>query len=115
MDGEERSDRRVQLGVVGVDSGTLIVVDPSYIESEWESADGEGKTNEAIDVALSGFGGQLNYRVGHPGLAVAFPSGFGDGMYEVWATIRDCGEWGDRVAKVEIILVDEDHKGDDVR
>lgn len=52
--------------------------------------------------------GQLNYRMGHAGLGVAFSSGLGDGVYDVYATYKDLGAWGERISKVEIILIDED-------
>jgi hypothetical protein len=48
-------------------------------------------------------GGQLNN-----GLAVAFSSGFGDGVYDVYATYKDMGVWGERITKVEIELIEED-------
>jgi hypothetical protein len=53
-------------------------------------------------------GGQLNYKLGHAGLGVAFSSGFGDGRYDVVATYRDFGEMGVRIAKVEILLADDE-------
>ena len=42
--------------------------------------------------------------------AVVFRTGFGDGMYEVWATYRDFGDLGERITKVEVNLIEE---GDD--
>lgn len=57
-------------------------------------------------------GGLLPFRKGQEGpvgQAVAFSSGWGDGTYEVRATIRDYGAQGERVTKVEVILIpDED-------
>ena len=106
---EGGSNRRIKLGVVGVDSGALVIVDPCNLESEWT----RGSADQAIAMAIAGFGGQLNYKMGHPGLAVAFRSGFGDGTYEVWATIRDCGKWGERVAKVEVIFISDDTGGEE--
>ena len=41
---------------------------------------------------------QINYELGNPGVAVVFPSGYGDGEYEVWGTFNDEG----RCIKVEI-------------
>ena len=35
---------------------------------------------------------------------MAFRSGFGDGVYPVWATVRDFGTWGRRLVRVEIDL-----------
>jgi len=57
-------------------------------------------------------GGQLNYSRGQEGLGVAFHSGFGDGIYEVLATIKDCGSWGERISKVEIVLIEDDELDD---
>lgn len=88
--------RRVQIGKVGVDSGQLMVCDPCYIDSEWGSDEFNyktvcGKTNPDA---------QLNYKMGHPGVAVAFDFGYGDGVYPVYATINGEG----RIIKVEIIM-----------
>ncbi len=47
-------------------------------------------------------GGQLNFTAGHPGAGVVVSSGYGDGYYPVWVTYKD-----GRVAKVEIVFVDE--------
>lgn len=52
-------------------------------------------------------GGKLPYRHGHEGLAVAFRSGYGDGTYAVYATIK-ASEQKPVITKVEIILVDDD-------
>lgn len=41
---------------------------------------------------------QLNFKLGHPGVAVAFNSGYGDGMYPVYGTFNAEG----RCLKVEI-------------
>jgi hypothetical protein len=54
--------------------------------------------------------GQLNYAMGHDGLAVAFSSGLGDGVYNVYATYKDMGNWGERITKVEIELIEDDEQ-----
>lgn len=51
--------------------------------------------------------GQLNYLLGHSGVAVAFNSGFGDGTYEVFAEIGEVPGWGERVKSVRIELITE--------
>lgn len=51
-------------------------------------------------------GGPIPYQMGHEGFAVAFSSGLGDGYYPVYATIEDVPGWGERITKVEILLVD---------
>jgi hypothetical protein len=51
--------------------------------------------------------GQLNFDAGHPGVAVAFSSGIGDGYYPVYAKIVDLGDpLGERIAEVRIDMLD---------
>ena len=51
-------------------------------------------------------GGELGNSLG-----VVFSSGFGDGCYDVYAYTKDIKGWGNRVCKVEIVLIDpEDRK-----
>lgn len=97
------AEHRIRLGCVGVDSGQLMVMDPGCIDDL--DAD---FYDEVCATTTDGVGGQLNYRLGHPGLAVAFSSGFGDGVYDVYATVRDFGALGERVARVEIELVPDE-------
>ena len=154
---------RIKLGVVGVDSGQLMICDPSYLgdwkdsdlsideisrykdiktgkefghPSNWEKEYRDGMTyNEAMakglivripgkqkgefsynGVAQLTIGadytkndeGQINFEKGHSGLAVAFCSGLGDGVYEVWATVKELPTWGRRITKVEINLIEEE-------
>lgn len=100
------------LGNVGVDSGTLMITDPCYVNSEWNHTDSrqsenEG-TNEADDsattaetdlfpysldgafdaVSKNGYG-SLAYRLGHEGAGVAFGTAWGDGLYPVHAELHD--------------------------
>jgi len=154
---------KINIGIVGVDSGQLMVCDPAYIDGEWAEEEVnyqdkwidtrtneavisprklEGKTfeseykdgmtyNEAIakgflerlpeEIVAGKFSydgccrskrdkryAQLNYKMGHPGVGVVFDSGFGDESYGVFATIKDFGEMGKRVVKVEIIMDDDE-------
>lgn len=49
----------------------------------------------------SGAGGKaLPYKFGHAGAAVCFPSGYGDGLYEVWAKKNSDG----RVVEVRVVM-----------
>lgn len=62
--------------------------------------------DEVYDVASgANRGGQMRFPDDRPGLAVAFASGIGDGVYEVWAYYRDEPGWGERIAKVEIRML----------
>ena len=86
-----------QIGVVGVDSGTLIILDPGNIEDNFESWD-KGLCDKVIALTDNeSQAGQLNYERGHPGLAVVFNSGMGDGLYPVYAHYS-----GDKITKIEI-------------
>lgn len=140
--------KRVFIGEVGVDSGQLVLCDPSYIDSEWKHEEfkdirvyqhnttgvklqyrvdfnhynepilsqggknmndlistGEWRElesppsehnfsyNACCKATLSEEGsGQLNYNIGHPGVAVAFSTAIGDGVYPVYANYGKHGE-----------------------
>jgi len=56
-------------------------------------------------------GGQLNFPMGHPGVAVAFRTGFGDGVYPVYAEIADIPDWGgERVIRVWVDFFSNDEE-----
>jgi hypothetical protein len=55
-------------------------------------------------------GGQVKDMNGNIGLGVAFRSGLGDGQYEVWAYYTKLPDWGERIAKVEVKLIEENNK-----
>ncbi len=164
--------RKECLGVVGVDSGILMVMDQCYTSIASELTDnalhcyfwGRNRSEVAEFLANSGFkvedgcananvihnislddkvrikdiidthpdwfvitnfteddfsnrsfnvtcgrnqGGSIPFPLGHDGLAVCFSSGFGDGVYEVWAHYAIFEEFDERIAKVEIILIDD--------
>jgi hypothetical protein len=99
------ADRRVKIGVVGVDSGMLVVCDPCYINHNGKQTELNNYTKLCERMHDSHL--QLKYDLGHAGLGVVFSSGLGDGVYEVWATIGNVKGWGERVKKVEVILIDE--------
>ena len=50
--------------------------------------------------------GQLNYKMGHPGVAVVFSSGIGDGLYPVYGKIENVPEFGKRIVEVRIDLLE---------
>lgn len=102
-----------KLGIVGVDSGQLMICDPCYIDSEWkhektidltnkkilEKHKGKFSYNGSCEATLSSkSSGQLNYKMGHPGAGVVFTSGYGDGTYPVIGWFNKEG----RCIKVEI-------------
>jgi hypothetical protein len=50
--------------------------------------------------------GQLNFTKGHPGVAVAFRSGIGDGVYPVYGKIEEVEGWGERITEVRIEFIE---------
>ena len=154
-----------EIGVVGVDSGQIVICDPCYIDSEWEKEDfnmprrykhiKSGRTleehrdfhgfdkpiipydknmNEMIfdkEVQELPYGkplyefsynacctktlsnendGQLNYRMGHSGVAVVSNTGRGDGLYPV---IADIDEKTGRTRSITINFMDFDDEDDE--
>lgn len=169
--------RKVLLGVVGVDSGQLVICDPGYLEDEYDREDENtslhpvyqhkdgskwqfcdthfgvkpsspdvkpfpGKFDQVIkkygksptELIKSGDfvkvkpnpegrgkfsyngicrttletenqGGQLYYKMGHAGAGVAFSTGFGDGVYNVYAELVETKDYGERVSKVWVEFI----------
>ena len=91
---------KVLLGHVGVDSGQLLLCDPCYIDSQWKQEDFTDTVSEhsfnynaCSKATLSKKrAGQLNYKMGHEGVGVAFSTAFGDGFYPVFQNFDDQGE-----------------------
>jgi hypothetical protein len=90
-----------------VDSGQAIVGDPCYLNDydpntndEWNL---EGKIGEYSYQGISATTLANDYGVVGNGQAVAFNTGYGDGMYPVYVQLNEDG----RVTKVVIDFVDE--------
>ncbi len=89
-----------KIGMVGVDSGTLMLIDPCYA-TDFTNKDYEefvvDKCNEKVV--------QVPFRKGHTGRAVLFHSGIGDGCYDVFAKFEVLKDWGERITEVKIKLL----------
>jgi hypothetical protein len=95
-----------KIGVVGVDSGRLMLVDPSYIDSElpkYEKLVGLEKSKQVRKTTDKT--SQIKFKLGHAGAGVVFDSGLGDGEYTVYADIEKVGRWGKRVTAVKVEMV----------
>ncbi|MGI9951939.1 hypothetical protein V3F56_06190 [Moorellaceae bacterium AZ2] len=106
-----RSGKKVELGKVAVDSGHLMVIDPIYLYRLEQAAHAAGKSvsEMALDIAYEcasrkSLGGQIDFPNGVSGMAVAFQSGVGDGLYPVIGHRKNLPGWGERLVKVEIVL-----------
>jgi hypothetical protein len=96
------------IGSFGVDSGQAMVGDPCYLDG-W-------KTNEGEEWNLEGKVGQYSYQgasattlndstgVLGDGMSVVFNTGYGDGVYPVYAEFNDDG----RVARIVIEFVGDE-------
>lgn len=63
-----------------------------WIDVERPPSKHEFSYNACANATLSSKGhGQLNYKMGHPGVGVAFSTAFGDGMYPVFANYMPDG------------------------
>ena len=98
-----------QIGTVGVDSGTLMIGDPCYLDDEgdWnpelykEWICGGLCKNETQAVQIQEL--CMNQ-------AVAFSSGFGDGVYPVFARIKNYGTKDRpdrRISQVKVVLIED--------
>jgi hypothetical protein len=122
----ERINGRYKVGMVGVDAGMVMVGDPCYLNTygkestdgfEWvESEVDAQKSTKKFDYSYSGacaatLGEDSAGELGRAA-AVAVSSGYGDGVYPVYATYNHEG----RISKLEVVFVaedDEDFENDD--
>jgi hypothetical protein len=98
------------IGHCAVDSGQLMITDPSYVgyfdqTAEFGSPVPEGHFSYAgacNRTLADGHNGQMNFPAGHAGVGVVSRTGLGDGYYPVYATFADIDGWGERVVKLEV-------------
>jgi hypothetical protein len=98
------------IGSFAVDSGQAMIGDPCYLD-EWQPWDSEiNKFEEHVNKAgeysyLGACNATLDKGYGALGnLGVVFSTGYGDGLYPVYAEITDDG----RVGKIIVDFVGED-------
>lgn len=106
---EEEGSEWKLIGQCGVDSGSLVVVDPGYLKNfdnkkltETMGWDRTPKIEEEVEAWLA----KEVVFSGPGGTGVAFLSGLGDGVYNVYAKIEEVEDSGKRVTEVKIKLLD---------
>lgn len=107
--------RQAVIGFCAVDSGQVIITDPSYL-NRWRDNEygtrvpnGDYSYAGACDLTLrQDDNGQMNFPAGHAGLGVVSRTGLGDGLYPVVAHFVELDGWGERVAKLEIVFIPEE-------
>lgn len=111
------------IGHIGVDSGQMMLTDPCYIESSWDSNDEEfavdASDRETPEHSNFSYAGACNTTLAKPsagildsGMGAVCSSGFGDGSYPVYVEYSDEGAWGTRVKSMTIVFIGEDEDED---
>jgi hypothetical protein len=98
-----KKSKWTKVGVIGVDGGLVHVSDPCYC--------GDAQVNEAVRIEYDKENWfrslQVNYKMGHAGLSVVVPSGFGDGIYDVFIKTANCKKWGVRITDLKVTFIKE--------
>jgi hypothetical protein len=103
-----------RIGEIGVDAGLCWIGDPCYVLHKEQPPKEIGKNWEEFCDIMSEDDQyptykQFNYDLGHPGLGVVVSTGYGDGVYPVYAEFTSEG----RVVKVWVDFLPEDESQDD--
>jgi hypothetical protein len=97
------------IGEIGVDAGLCWIGDPSYILHKERPPKAIGNSWDEFCRILDEDDQyptrkQFNYDLGHAGLGVVVETGYGDGVYPVYAQFNDDG----RIAKVWVEFIGQD-------
>tara|TARA_R100001230_G_C5682102_1_gene189448 strand:- start:216 stop:656 length:441 start_codon:yes stop_codon:yes gene_type:complete len=121
MNDNYKNDSWEYIGSIGVDSGQMMLSDPSYVKDFADSDDVEkllDSIKDGSDDSYSYIGAcsqsntpqQAGVLVNDIGaeLGVVCSSGFGDGLYPVFVKRHDFGDDGKRVVEMKIEFVNEE-------
>lgn len=106
-----KTEPRKLIGEIGVDAGLCWIGDPCYILHAYPAPKAIGKDwDEFCDLLHDDDTyptiRQFNYDLGHPGLGVVVSTGYGDGVYPVFAEFNDEG----RVASITAEFIGPDEE-----
>ena len=102
----------IELGRIGVDSGTMMLCDPCYIFQDEKTK--SATWSDFIDrMNLNGMDGNkkgcvLSLNDHDFANGSVFSTGFGDGSYPVKIEVGDFGKWGKRVVSAKITFIDDE-------
>ena len=109
---EIKSIDRELIGQVAVDSGQLLISDPCYIGPKWDVDEdynpAKPDENGSYPMTYNGCCGATNSEDGYGQIekwSLAFASGLGDGVYDVYGTFVNTKDMGRRIAKIEIEMI----------
>jgi len=100
---------RIEIGKVGVNTGQLLLSDPRVVLAgqlpSFEEICGLKPSSRVVpSLVYKGepIAAAIKDQKGRIGAGVTFSSGFGDGIYPVYATVVEFPRWGKRIVKIEI-------------
>ena len=108
-----------KIGVVGIDSANLLLVDPAYLQRRsdipsYDALVGLRKSKRVVPTSrvsktpkewtprMRSQTAQVLFKKGHKGAGVITTTGFGDGLYPVFAKFGKSGDWKGRVKEIRI-------------
>lgn len=97
-----------KVGVVSVDSGTLLLSDPAYRKDlpSYEKITGLKKDKRVTGRLAEGDKtAEIKHKRGYAGAGVITDTGYGDGVYNVFANEVDEGKFGKRIAEVKVVFI----------
>ena len=105
---------RKQIGEIGVDAGLCWIGDPCYILHKQQPPKAIGTSwGEFCDILREDDQyptcKQFAYDLGHAGLGIVVSTGYGDGVYPVYAEFNDEG----RIARVWVEFIGQDDESDE--
>jgi hypothetical protein len=100
---------RERIGEIGVDAGLCWIGDPCYVLHANPPPKAIGKDWDEFCDLLDAGGSyptrmQFNYDLGHPGLGIVVSTGYGDGVYPVYAEFNEDG----RICAVTVEFIEPD-------